>query len=744
MGNGNLDPMPQNSTPTPVQMSSFAHDVMTDRYSHTLPDGRKETWEEIAWRVARNVLGAVDAPEAQIRETAEAIIARKWMPAGRYLRSSGLDYHQVNNCLLLRATDTREGWGDLTRKAAIAQMTGAGIGVDYSDLREKDAVLTRSGGTSSGPLALMHMINEIGRGARQGGTRRGAIWAGLNWRHPDIFDFIRCKDWTPDIKALKAKDFNAVAPYDYTNISVLLDDEFFAAYSDGTNPLHLLAGRVYWEVIAHMLRTGEPGFSVDVGPNRGETLRNAPVCAETRVLTRDGYKTVGDIVGTPTSLWTGVRWADDCVFEKTGDMVPTVRVMMSNGRSIRCDPGHEFLTGIDPTHDGAVMRELPRFGDQHTLYRWISQRVPAKKLVSHQLGRSLPHITLTGNTFVELGLNDDRPEVQTFEPDDSLIYVKSVTDDGPADVFCCDVRYPEHSFMAEGVLVSNCTEITSADDSDVCNLGSINVSRVDSPDEMEYLVRIGIRFLLAGTIYSDLPYAEVHETRSKNRRLGLGLMGVAEWLTTHRKPYGPDAELEILLKIYAGSGPVADELADGYGISRPVKTRAIAPVGTISIIAETTSGGEPVFCAAFLRRWRIGEDWQEEYVVDPVALRLLESGVNPDIIEDAYSLAPDIERRFAFQTWLQQFVDHGISSTVNLPAWGSEHNNETGVKSFGDTLMKYLPDVRGITVYPDGSRNGQPLNAIPLETALRATGREDLVMEQGDVCDIRSGESCGS
>ena len=173
-----------------------------------LPDGTKETWEQIAKRVASNVMGAVDASPELIADVEEIIATRKFMPGGRYLYASGRPLHQVQNCLLLKAEDSREGWADLLHKAAMALMTGAGIGIVYSDVREEGALIHRTGGKATGPCALMQMLNEAGRGIMQGGSRRSAIWAGLHWNHPDIHKFIQMKNWSPEVRAMKEKDYN--------------------------------------------------------------------------------------------------------------------------------------------------------------------------------------------------------------------------------------------------------------------------------------------------------------------------------------------------------------------------------------------------------------------------------------------------------------------------------------------------------------------------------------------------------
>jgi ribonucleoside-diphosphate reductase alpha chain len=280
-----------------------------------------------------------------------------------------------------------------------------------------------------------------------------------------------------------------------------------------------------------------------------------------------------------------------------------------------------------------------------------------------------------------------------------------------------------------------CTEITSKDDSDVCNLGSVNLSRINSLAEMREVVELGTLFLLAGSVYSDVSYPKIDQMRTKNRRLGLGLMGIHEWLLKNGKQYGPDSELEEYLKIYAQSTNISHKYADKWGISRPVKTRAIAPNGTIGIGAETTTSGEPIFCVAFKRRYLKHTIWNYQYVVDPTADRLIKAGIPADQIEDAYKLAENVERRVAFQAWLQQYVDHGISSTINLPAWGSEFNNESRLHDFGNMLIKYLPKLRGITCYPDGARGGQPIVPTQYSTAIKHIGK---VYEEGAAAEIKA------
>lgn len=558
---------------TPPGWGDFAHNIFIARYSRN----GLESWEETAQRVTGAVFGATPshANLDEIRNTTcELISDRKFLPGGRYLYASGRDLHQVQNCLMTFVEDSREGWADHTHKHVMGLSTGAGMGTVYSKLRPRGTRLKRTGGVASGPVPLAVATNELGRGLRQGGDRRSALWAGLHWWHKDVREFIATKDWAPEVRAMKAANWEFPAPMDQTNISICLDDEFLIAYHNPSyrreDPIHgeithELAQSVYWYALRHGLEHGDPGFSIDIGINAGESGRNA------------------------------------------------------------------------------------------------------------------------------------------------------------------------------------CTELTTRDDSDICNIGSINLARINTLEEFRRSVRAATAFLLAGTLYSDVPYAKVAQIREKNRRLGLGLMGVHEWLLKRGKHYGPDVELGHWLEEYVRSTEIAAEYADSWGISRPVKTRAMAPNGTIGIVAETTTCMEPLLTVAYKRLVKEGDRTWAQHVIDPCAQRLIDNGVAPENIETAYSLSSTmegVERRVAFQAWFQQYVDHGIASTINLAPWGSPSNCEATVRPFGDMLMRYLPQLRGITVYPDGARGGQPITQVPYSVVIASQG--ERVYETGDVCDLTRGGSCGA
>jgi ribonucleoside-diphosphate reductase alpha chain len=298
---------------------------------------------------------------------------------------------------------------------------------------------------------------------------------------------------------------------------------------------------------------------------------------------------------------------------------------------------------------------------------------------------------------------------------------------------------------ARETLRNACTEVTSEDDSDVCNLGSINMANISSIEEFTRVVELGSKFLVCGTLRAELPYDKVYRVREKNRRLGLGLMGIHEWLLKRGSRYEVTKELRSWLEVYKNeSERAANEYCDRLFISRPVAYRAIAPTGSIGILAGTTTGIEPLYAVAYKRRYLTdGTRWKYEFVIDGTAdLLIREYGLDPDKIESASDLAADPERRIRFQADVQDYADMSISSTINLPQWGSSTNNEDRVKEFGHTLSRYASRLRGFTCYPDASRGGQPIVKVPYSEAVLHKG---VVFEEVDICDITGkGGSCGS
>lgn len=521
-----------------TQLSPWAETIFKRTYAFD----DNETWEGCANRVSDTVANDYD----QKKRFFNLINDRIFIPGGRYLFSSGREIFANSNCYGFMAQDSREGWAGLLHDVTLCLSTGGGLGVNYSEVRERGSRIGRLGGTATGPTALMQMVNEVARHV-YAGQRRSALWAGLHWKHPDIYEFLTIKDWDDNIKQMKSLHFNYPAPLDMTNISVIIDNDYLHQLAD-KNP-HVMA--LHADICERMTRTGEPAF------------RN-----ESRI------------------------------FED--------------------DPG-----------------------------------------------------AITGNACQEATLHDN----------------------------------------------------------DNCNLGSIVMPRILNINHLIEVTQTATEFLYNGSVKATYPTGSIGAVAHRLRRIGMGIMGLHEWMIMHGTNYRWTSELEEWMNIWKLT---SDESARSYARKLrgnvPITTRAIAPTGTISIIAETTSGIEPMFCKAYKRRYIDKMDHKFQYVIDPVADRLHKHGHSIDDIEDAYELSTSVTRRLDVQSNVQRYVDQAISNTINLPAHEEyKHMNE----HISSCITENMHSLKGVTCYPDGARSGQPLTSVNWEEAYENQGK---IFEQSGDC----------
>lgn len=840
--------------------NKFSQDIYLQKYSLD----KQELWADTCKRVVDAVCGQLLDSKSK-EKIYNFMLDRKFIPGGRYLYSAGRSFHQVNNCFLFRAEDSREGWSDAMQKATSALMTGGGIGFDYSALREEGCLIKRTGGVSTGPISLMKMVNEAGRHIMQGGQRRSAIWASLVWSHPDIKKFMHIKDYSDDLKAIKLKDFNFELPMELTNISVNYNTEFFVAIEDENHPKHLLAKEIFMDNCKQAFSTAEPGMAFNFRKDN-ESLRNACVTGDTEILTDNGYVNIEDVVDTQVNVWNGFEYS--MVTPKiTGTNQDILTIMTSDGRSLNCTKYHKFHISTDYhggkkvveakdlesgmkliKHQFPIIEHGPSLEDAYTQgfvsaegmelnrtfyvykpkemclsrlegvkiqkwepnnkrYRLILEKTPvSKNLVPIQYNLKTKMEWLSGlfdgdgtelkegglqlvsinRSFIanlqkllstvgiqskvlagsasgfrsmpdhrggskdyycqegyricigavqmqelkRLGLKCERMSFNKLPQRDAsqFVTIVDITENGTAETVYCFNEPKKHLGIFNGILTGQCTEVVSEDDSDKCNLGTVWMNRCKDRKEFAEVIKYGTQFLLCGGIYSDVPNQKIKEVGNKNNRIGLGLGGIHEWLMVRGQPYSVVPELHKWLSIYEQeSDGAAFITAKQLGVSVPKGIRAIAPNGSIGILAETTTGVEPLFCKSYLRRYFKDGKWLSQYVIDGTVKRLQEQGVSLDAIQDSYDLT--FKQRVKFQADVQNYVDMAISSTCNMPSWGSESNNENTVEKNAKILLQYAKRLRGFTVYPDGCRGGQPLTRVDLKEAM---ANEGVVFEENE------------
>jgi ribonucleoside-diphosphate reductase alpha chain len=308
-----------------------------------------------------------------------------------------------------------------------------------------------------------------------------------------------------------------------------------------------------------------------------------------------------------------------------------------------------------------------------------------------------------------------------------------------------------------------------------CNLGSVNLARMLSGEEVDWerlgaTVRLAVRFLDDVIEASRFPTPEVERATLRTRKIGVGVMGFAEFLALLGIPYNSDEAVAMADRVgrviatearavsvglarERGPFPAHGLVEGGASASSPVRNAqltSIAPTGSISIIAGTTAGIEPLFAIAFERNV-LGTHQRETnraferlarehgfYSEELVAAIASTGGVGggrdvPDDIRRAFVTAAEVAPHWhlAIQAAFQRHVDAAVSKTVNLPAEAT----------VGDVAQIYLDawrrGAKGVTVYRYGSRPGQVLTFLG-----EARGAGEGVRAASDYAGGCAGHAC--
>ncbi|MFH1420655.1 MAG: vitamin B12-dependent ribonucleotide reductase [Candidatus Aenigmatarchaeota archaeon] len=248
-----------------IKMSVNSLQVLRARYLKKDGSGDIiETPKQLFERVAENIAhadkkygaGAKDI-EAVEREFYDMMANREFMPNSPTLMNAGKDLQQLSACFVLPIEDSIESIFDSLKYTAIVHQSGGGTGFSFSRLRSKGSIVRSSGGVASGPISFMKVYNAATEQIKQGGTRRGANMGILRVDHPDILDFIVCKEREGSLNNF--------------NISIALTDKFMKAVEKDEDYelidpktkkiINKLSAKRVFDLITTMAwKNGEPGI----------------------------------------------------------------------------------------------------------------------------------------------------------------------------------------------------------------------------------------------------------------------------------------------------------------------------------------------------------------------------------------------------------------------------------------------------------------------------------------------------
>ncbi|MDD2807826.1 MAG: vitamin B12-dependent ribonucleotide reductase [Patescibacteria group bacterium] len=287
-----------------------------------------------------------------------------------------------------------------------------------------------------------------------------------------------------------------------------------------------------------------------------------------------------------------------------------------------------------------------------------------------------------------------------------------------------------------------------------CNLGSINLSRFVNDGAIDWprlsdVTRLAVRFLDDVIDINKYPIKQIADMTRANRKIGLGVMGWADLLLALGIPYNSQAAIDLAEQVMKFIKDTADntsvalakekgvfdnfegsiyDTAESNGIRNATRT-TIAPTGTLSIIASCSSGIEPLFALAYVRKSHIGkkgDEWVELVEVNPyfeqvakdkgfyskeLMQKISEAGSIqhldevPAEVKKVFVTSHDIspEWHIKMQAAFQKYVDNAVSKTINFP------NSATKEDVSQAYLLAYETNCKGVTIYRDGSRDVQVL-----------------------------------
>jgi ribonucleoside-diphosphate reductase alpha chain len=741
------------SRPIAERLGVNAERVVAKRYSRKTEAGEAlETWEDVSRRVVAHVAEAERDPDVRGVFASGALallLDRRFIPNTPCLVNAGKPDGMLAACFVLDVPDSIDGILKAVHAAGTVHQQGGGTGFTFEKLRPAGSVVRSTHGVASGPVSFMNIFNTMTETVKQGGVRRGANMAMLSALHPDVLRFIHAKN-----------DQSSLTNF---NISVTIPDAFMRAVEraewfelvfdgqpwgkpvfdptandgkggdylyDGQQPPRpgmLFAPDVWRRIVESAWKYAEPGIAYIDEVNRHNHMTSSlgPICASNPCVTGDTS------VATPE----GPRRADSiCVGERvttvTGSGVvervevyparPVFRVLFSDGTEIKATAAHQF-------HLATGDAEAPE---------WVPTRLDALAI---------------GSPVRALG--------------DGILRVEAIAPAGVATVY--DLFEPEtDTWITEGVVSRGCGEqfLHSAN---ACNLGSIDVAKYyDSSRGVDWTrladdVTVCVRFLDGVIDTCAWPLPAIAEMVGRTRPIGLGVMGIADLLLMHGIRYGTEEAADFTGRVmafvrreawrascalgrekgafaeYRANADAYDAFLAGIGVEpdpphaaavggqdyapRNYEVTTVAPTGTISLVAETSSGIEPNFSWAYVRRDTLGE----RVYVHSLAARALGIEVDqtdPESIRAAATYVVDHESELplhfvtAHQVSADEHlrmlaaaarnVDNSVSKTVN----GSADDTVEDV----DRLYRraYHLGVKAVSYYRDGSRAGQVLTAI--------------------------------
>lgn len=671
-------------------------------------------YEQIAKRVAHS-LAENDHTENTNTEKDfyQQLKTMNFVPAGRVLYGAGSQANVTYfNCYVMPfVPDSRSGIAEHRKKVMEIMSRGGGVGTNGSTLRPRHAIVRGVNGKSSGAVSWLDDIAKLTHLVEQGGSRRGAQMIMLADWHPDIIEFIISKMQNPRILRFLLENMQD------TQIQSLIKEKLkFTPLTDNEREMYRY-----------------------ISEQKEQADNDLPLTAieEAQNLLRDGGRYSVNQPEFLSGANISITLTDD--FMQAVENDESWELSFPDLLAYGPEEMNEYNNKWGEIGD---VREWEKLGHAVTTY----QKLPARELWKL--------ITICA----------------TYSAEPGIFFIDNANDQTNAV-----------SYGQKVVATNPCGEQPLAPYS-VCNLGAINLANMTDKksnevdfDRLIHTVKIAVR--MQDAVIDATPYflAENKKQALGERRVGLGVMGLADLLIYTQKRYGSSEGNQLIDKIFQtiattaykesielakqkGSfpflvGKTTEETAQlrkkfihsGYMKAMPEEIRqailkygirnshllTVAPTGSTGTMVGVATGLEPYFAFKYYRSGRLGKfiEVNADIVKEYLSNHPEKNETNlPDFFVSAMELSP--EEHVDVQTTIQRWVDSSISKTVNAP----KGYTVSQVASIYERL--YKGHAKGGTVYVDGSRDSQVLTLKSEENQ----GEQENLFETEDVAVITDRE----
>lgn len=460
--------------------------------------------------------GATNQQVAELADKFYVMMAnQEALPNTPTLANAAKPQAQLAACFSVGVEDTMDGIYHTLSQTASIMKSGGGYGVNFSKIRHKDAYVSSTGGKAGGVIQFLKLYNESSDTVKQGGMRKGASICVLDVYHPEIVEFIRCKQDTTQINNF--------------NISVAISDEFMDAVvknkkwwlkhpGTGEKVKSIDAKELFDEIVKSAHATGEPGilFMDEINrhnptPHLGKINTTNPCLPGwAKVYKKSGLTKLSDVeVGD--IIWSEVGWTR--VINKVSNGIQDVWKYTTS-------TGHIFCSTSD--HKIIYNNEKMPVGSAPGLTRLY-----------------LPD----DDSFTDNNLQEDIIDRQIVSTE---------------EVYDITVGNFMHTFWCDGFNISNCGELPLLP-YESCNLASINMDKMLAQDvdgnwkinqeKLEETIKLMVRFLDNVITINKFPLKEIEEVTLKTRKIGLGIMGFADALIRMKIPYGSEECIQFIRQL---------------------------------------------------------------------------------------------------------------------------------------------------------------------------------------------------